>query len=262
LDEVKRLKEEKKHCQNQEKERILDEESTKRLEEEICKKVEESLNTDEVKSEMQSRIEEGRQNLINGVTLQLQKEKEDKIQEGHQKILEEVELHLEDVHAKYDGIISKARVIKDQAKMIEDAIVFEKKIDEMGVQNEEKPSNVKPYRHPHYQERFQGRQEDQYHHYQGRRWNTHQYSWNMASQNHYSRRYYHRPTSTTNWRRFNNDTWNQGKENHATTRHQGLRPKRIDFGWMDHHQWKEETRNIRKSYYLVSSHVKPLIAKL
>jgi hypothetical protein len=57
---------------------------------------------------MQSRIEEGRQNFINGVTLQLQKEKEDKIQEGDRTILEEVELHLEDVHAKYDGIISKA----------------------------------------------------------------------------------------------------------------------------------------------------------
>jgi hypothetical protein len=61
---------------------------------------------------MQSRIE-GSQNLINEVTLQLQKEKEDNIQERHQKILEEVEIHLEDVHFKYDGIISKARVIKD-----------------------------------------------------------------------------------------------------------------------------------------------------
>jgi hypothetical protein len=56
--------------------------------------------------------------LINRVTLQLQKEKEDNIQEIQQKILEEVELHLEDVHAKYDGIISKARVIKDQEKVI------------------------------------------------------------------------------------------------------------------------------------------------
>jgi arginine/glutamate-rich protein 1 len=65
------LKEEKKHCQNQEKTRILDEETTKRIEEEICKKIEESLNTYEVKSEMQSTIEEGRQNLIDGVTLQL-----------------------------------------------------------------------------------------------------------------------------------------------------------------------------------------------
>jgi arginine/glutamate-rich protein 1 len=51
------LKEEKKTYQNQEETRILDEESTKRFEEEICKKVEESINTDEVKSEIQSRIE-------------------------------------------------------------------------------------------------------------------------------------------------------------------------------------------------------------
>jgi hypothetical protein len=49
LDEVKRLKEEKMHCQNQEKERILDEETTKILEEEIYKKFEESLNIDELK---------------------------------------------------------------------------------------------------------------------------------------------------------------------------------------------------------------------
>jgi hypothetical protein len=82
---------------------------------------------------MQSRIEEGRNKLMENITIQLQKEKEDKIQEGHQKILKEVELHLEDVHVKYDGIISKARVIKDQAKRIEDSIVSEKKMDDMGV---------------------------------------------------------------------------------------------------------------------------------
>jgi hypothetical protein len=123
LDEVKILKEEKKNYQNQEETRILDEEYTKRLEEEICKKIEESLNSDEVKSKIKSRIEEEHQNLINGVTLQVQKEKEDKIREGHQKILEEVKLHLEDVHGKCDGIISKVRIIKDQPKSIEDAIV-------------------------------------------------------------------------------------------------------------------------------------------
>jgi hypothetical protein len=55
----------------------------------------------------------------------------------------------------------------------------------MGEQNEEKPSNIKPYRHPHYLERFQGRHEDQYQHYKGIIWNNHQYSWNMASKNHY-----------------------------------------------------------------------------
>jgi hypothetical protein len=96
----------------------LDEESTKILEDEICMKVEESLNIDEVKLEIQARIEGGHQNLLYGITLQLQKEKEGKIQEGQQNILEEFELHLEDVHAKYDGIISKARVINDQGNMI------------------------------------------------------------------------------------------------------------------------------------------------
>jgi hypothetical protein len=59
-------------------------------------------------------------------------------------------------------------------------------------------------------------------------------------------------------RSFNKNTWNQRKENYATTRQQGLRLKRIDFGRIDHKQWNEESRNIRKSYYLVSSHVKPL----
>jgi hypothetical protein len=262
LDEVKILKEEKKNCQNKEEIRILDEESTKILQDEICKTVEESLNTDEVKSEMKSRIEEGRWNLLDGITLHLQKEKEDKIQEGQQKILEEVELHLEDVHAKYDGIISTARVIKYQAKMIEDSIVTENNIDEMNVYSEGRPSNVKLYRHPNYQETFQGRQEGRYQHYEGRRWNTCQYSWNKASPKYSSTSYYQRPTTTTNWRSLNKNTWNQRKENYSTTRHQGLRLKRIDFGWIDHQKWNEERRNIRKTYYLVSSHVKPLNPKL
>jgi hypothetical protein len=88
------------------------------------------------------------------VTLQLQKVKEDKLQEGHQKTLEEIGLHLENVHVKYDGIISKARVIRDKTKRIEDIIVSEKKIDEMDVKNEGKPLNVKPYQHPHYKKDF------------------------------------------------------------------------------------------------------------
>jgi hypothetical protein len=209
--EVKRLKEENKNCENQEETRIVDEEPTKILEEGICKKIEEYLNIDQVKLELQSKIEEEHYNLINGVTLQLQKEKEDKIEEGQQKILQEVEIYLEDVHAKYDGIISKARTIKEQQRKIEDYIVSKNNVDEMHVYNEEKPSNVKPYQHPHYQEIFQGKKEDQYRHYQGRRWNNHQYSWNMASHNHYSVRCYDRPTSITNWMSFNKNTWNQRK---------------------------------------------------
>jgi hypothetical protein len=139
---------------------------------------------------MQSRIEEGCQNLINGVTLHLQKDKEDKIQEGRHKILEEVELHLLDVHAKYDGIISKARTIKEKEKKMEDSIVSEKNIDEMHMHSEEKLSKLEPYQYPYCQETFEGRQEGRYKHYQGTRWNTCQYSWNKASQNHSSTSYY------------------------------------------------------------------------
>ena len=70
----------------------MDEETTKRLEVEICKKVEEELGTKATKLEIQERIKEGRNKLMENITIHLQKEKEEKIQEGHQKILEEVEL--------------------------------------------------------------------------------------------------------------------------------------------------------------------------
>jgi hypothetical protein len=46
----------------------LDEQSTKILEAEICMKVEESLNTSEVKLEIQARIE-GHQNLLDGIVI-------------------------------------------------------------------------------------------------------------------------------------------------------------------------------------------------
>ena len=51
--------------------------------------------------------------------------------------------------------------------MIEDSIVSENNLDEMHMQSKEKSSKVEPYRHPHYQETFQGRQEVQYKHYEG-----------------------------------------------------------------------------------------------
>jgi hypothetical protein len=56
---------------------------------------------------MQSIIEEGRQNLIDGVTLQLQKEKEDKIQEGHHKILD---LEVERYHLESNVHVSKNKI--------------------------------------------------------------------------------------------------------------------------------------------------------
>jgi hypothetical protein len=91
--------------------------------------------------------------VFKNITIQLQKEKEGKIQKGHQKILE-------DEHVKYDGIISKANIIRDQAWRIEHTIVSEKKIDDMDVQNEGKPSKARQYRHPNHQESLQERQED------------------------------------------------------------------------------------------------------
>jgi hypothetical protein len=44
--------------------------------------------------------------------------------------------------------------------MIEVVIIFGKKIDDMGVHNEGKPSKLKPYQHPHYQKSCQERYED------------------------------------------------------------------------------------------------------
>jgi arginine/glutamate-rich protein 1 len=87
--------------------KIGDGDTTIKVDEEICKKAEAFLDTDEVKSKIQERIEVGRKKLMDNINIELQKDEEEKIQESHQKILEEVELHLEDVHVKYDDIIAK-----------------------------------------------------------------------------------------------------------------------------------------------------------
>ena len=55
--------------------KIVDGETIKRLEEKICK-VEEALNTEEIKSEIQAKIE-GHETLMDGFALQLQREKEE-----------------------------------------------------------------------------------------------------------------------------------------------------------------------------------------
>ena len=91
---------------------------------------------------MQSRIKERCKKFLDGITLQLQQEKEDMIQEGRQKILEEIELQLEDIHVKYDGIISKAISIKIKHRGYKVAFyLIKKKIDDMGMQNGGKSSN-------------------------------------------------------------------------------------------------------------------------
>ena len=57
--------------------KLIEEETTKRLEEAIQKKVEESLNSEEMKQEIQKRLEEGRRTLNDEVAVQLKREKED-----------------------------------------------------------------------------------------------------------------------------------------------------------------------------------------
>jgi hypothetical protein len=72
----------------------------------------------------------------------------------------------------------------------------------------------------------------------------------------YVTRYYHGPTTTTNWQSYNNE-WNQRKINYAASNYHGFMMV-IVYGWMDKQQWKQGSKNFRKYYYLVLSYVKPL----
>lgn len=56
--------------------KLLEEESTGRLEEAIQKMVDEDLNSEEVKLEVQQRLDAGRKRLVDVVAAQLKKEKE------------------------------------------------------------------------------------------------------------------------------------------------------------------------------------------
>jgi arginine and glutamate-rich protein 1 len=65
--------------------KLLEEETAKRIEEAIRKKVEESLSSEEVKLEIQRRIEEGRKKLFDEVAAQLEREKETALIEAREK---------------------------------------------------------------------------------------------------------------------------------------------------------------------------------
>ena len=100
---------------------------------------------------MKFRLEERCKNLMVGITLQIQKEKEYKIYEGHHKILE-VELQLKEVHVKYNSL--KEISIKDKAQRIQDSIVLERNTHDIFFHNGESPSNMKWYQHPHLLRKF------------------------------------------------------------------------------------------------------------
>lgn len=63
----------------------MEEETAKRIEEAIRKRVEESLSSEEVKLEIQRRIEEGRKKLFDEVAAQLEREKEEALIEARKK---------------------------------------------------------------------------------------------------------------------------------------------------------------------------------
>uniref|UniRef100_A0A5B7ALF3 Uncharacterized protein n=1 Tax=Davidia involucrata TaxID=16924 RepID=A0A5B7ALF3_DAVIN len=65
--------------------KLLEEETAKRMEEAIRKKVEERLSSEEVKLEIQRRIEGGLKKLFDDVEAQLEKEKEAALIEARQK---------------------------------------------------------------------------------------------------------------------------------------------------------------------------------
>lgn len=65
--------------------KLIDEETTKGIEEAICKRVDESLKSEEVRVEIQRRLEEGRKKLNDEIAAHLEKEKEAARIEARQK---------------------------------------------------------------------------------------------------------------------------------------------------------------------------------
>ena len=65
--------------------KLIEEETARRVEEAIRKKVEESLNSEEIKLEIQRRLDEGRKRLLDEVAIQLEKEKEAALIEARRK---------------------------------------------------------------------------------------------------------------------------------------------------------------------------------
>ena len=65
--------------------KLVEEETAKRVEEAIQKQVKESLDSEEIRVEIQRRLEEGRKQLVEEVAVQLEKEKEAALIAARQK---------------------------------------------------------------------------------------------------------------------------------------------------------------------------------
>ncbi|KAF4362165.1 hypothetical protein G4B88_002304 [Cannabis sativa] len=84
-EKMKKQEEEKKRRQQEAELKLLEEETAKRVEEAIRRKVEEKLNSEEIRLEIQRRLEEGRKKLLDDVAVLLEKEKEAALLEARQK---------------------------------------------------------------------------------------------------------------------------------------------------------------------------------
>lgn len=76
--------------------KLIEEETANRVEEAIQEQVEERLNSEEIKQEIQKRLEKGRRRLNDEVAVQLEKEKEAALIEARQK-----EVNIQDESSEY-----------------------------------------------------------------------------------------------------------------------------------------------------------------
>ncbi|KAH0453905.1 hypothetical protein IEQ34_018229 [Dendrobium chrysotoxum] len=89
IEKLRKEEEEKKRRQKEAELKLLEEETARRVEEAIRKMVEETLNSEEVKLEIEKRITEGRKKLLEEVDAQLEREKETFLTEARKKAEQE-----------------------------------------------------------------------------------------------------------------------------------------------------------------------------
>lgn len=77
--------------------KLVEEETAKRVEEAMCRKVEESLNSEDIRVEIQRLLEEGRKKLLVEVAVLLEKEKEAAVIEARQKEVNTLVQHFSSV---------------------------------------------------------------------------------------------------------------------------------------------------------------------
>jgi arginine/glutamate-rich protein 1 len=65
--------------------KLIEEETARRVEEAIRKKVNEALNSEEVKNEIEAKVQEGRNKLFDEIAQQLAREKEDALAEARRQ---------------------------------------------------------------------------------------------------------------------------------------------------------------------------------